>query len=142
MGWRPKYFLTLNLFQGVNLVDNRFLFNKLKLPGPSPPGMPESAPWKAQHTCACPVFSCLGRVLTQECQSIMQLSSAPCHRWYLNYASPSQGTCLSLWVSLQAPGAKRRGRVAELQLGSTTDQKEWASLAPSSALLLITKHGR
>lgn len=108
-GLEAKIFLTLHLFQGVNLIGNQFLFNKLRLPRPSPSGMPGSALPKVQHTCACPVFFCVGRVLTQECQGITQLSSAPCHRWYFNYASPSRGTCLGLWISLRALEA-RRGR--------------------------------
>lgn len=33
-GLEAKIFLTLHLFQGVNLIGNQFLFNKLGLPGP------------------------------------------------------------------------------------------------------------
>lgn len=33
-GPEAKIFLTLHLFQGVNLIGNQFLFNKLKLPRP------------------------------------------------------------------------------------------------------------
>ena len=109
-GLEAKIFLTLHLFQGVNLIGNQLVFNKLELPKPFPSGMPEPALLKAPIHVPALSFYCLGRVLTQECQGIMQLSSAPCHRWYLNYASPSQGTCLGLWVSRRALEA-RRGRV-------------------------------
>lgn len=60
-----------------------------------------SAPWAALSSwrlsihVPAPVVSCLGRVLTQDYQDIMQLSSAPGHRWHLNYASSSQGACHS-----------------------------------------------
>lgn len=37
-GLEAKIFLTLHLFQGVNLIGNQFLFHKLKLPRPSPSG--------------------------------------------------------------------------------------------------------
>lgn len=55
-GLEAKIFLTLHLFQNVNLIGNQFLFNKLRLLRPSPSGMPASALPKVRRTCACPVF--------------------------------------------------------------------------------------
>lgn len=99
-----------------------------------------------------PVFARLGKVLTLECQGIMQLSSAPCHRWYLNYVSPSQGTCPSHMSSLPASGTHsefqraRRDRVAKLEkssgaLSSRTEHRKSGLFLPLLPdLFLFTNH--
>lgn len=123
MGWRPEYFLTLHLFQGVNLIGNQLLFNKLKLPKPSPSRMAMSVLPKAQHTCACPCLFQSGEgvdmgvsghraaVISSMPQMVPQLS-VPFPR---HLPQPhEQSTCF--WDSLWVPEARRCG-VAEIKKG-------------------------